>query len=99
MNLMCNATNDEHSVGAIQINWYNGTQLLEPDGKHVIIYNKYDNITDQLYSVLLLDPVSHVDHGEYVCRAFTSPFCYSENKINLTVECELIMHCTYLIYH
>ena len=87
---MCNATNDEDSVDPVQISWYNGTQLLRPDGKRVVVYNKYDNITNQLCSVLLLDPVNHTDDGEYICRAFTYPFCYTENKINITVECELI---------
>ena len=90
---MCNATNDEHSAGPIQISWYTGTHPFKPDGKRILIHNKYDNDTNQLCSVLLLDPVSHTDSGEYVCRAFTSLFCYTENRINLTVECKLIMHC------
>lgn len=89
MNLMCNATNDKDSVDPVQINWYSGTQLLKSDGKHLIIYNKYDNITDQACSVLLFDPVNHTDGGKYICRAFTYPFCYIENKVNLTVECKL----------
>ena len=67
LSLICNATNDEDLVDPIQIRWYNGTQILKPDGKHVIIYSKYDNTTDQLYLVLLFDPVNHTDDGEYTC--------------------------------
>ena len=85
---MCNATNDDSLVDLVQITWYNGTQQLESDGEYVIIYNKYDNTTDWLCSVLLLDPVKHTNSGQYICRAFTYPFCYIENKINVTVECK-----------
>ena len=88
VNMICNATNDKDSVDPIQISWYNGTQILKPDGKHVIIYSKYDNTTDQLSSTLVFDPVNHTNDGEYICRAFNHPFCYTEDKINLTVECE-----------
>lgn len=86
---MCNATDDEDSVDPVQISWYNGTQLVKPDGKRVVVYSNYDNITDQMCSILLLDPVSITDDGEYICRAFNYPFCFIENTINLTVECEL----------
>ena len=78
--LICNATNDEDSTDPI--NWYNGTQLLRPDGKHVIIYNEHDNVTNQLHSILVLDSVNHTDDGEYICQAFTYPFCFVENTIN-----------------
>ena len=87
VNLMCNATNDKDSFDPVQISWYNGTELLKANGKRVIIYSKYDNISDHLSSVLLLDPINRTDHGEYICRAFNYQFCYTENKINLTVEC------------
>ena len=52
------------------------------------IYNHYDNTTNQMSSVLLFDPVNHTDHGEYICRAATYSSCYTENAINLTVECK-----------
>ena len=98
LNLMCNATNDEDSLNPIQISWYNGTELLKTDGNRMIIYSKYDNISNQLSSVLLIDPISHTDSGEYICRAFTYPLCYIENKINLTVECKSMHVYIYLIY-
>jgi len=91
-NLICNATNDEDAIDPVQISWYNDTKLLKPDGKDVIIYNKYDKVTDQIYSELLLDSVNNTDDGEYICRAFNNPLCYTENKINLTVECEFILY-------
>ena len=91
--LICNATNDEDSIDPVQISWYNGAQLLKPNGKNVIIYNKYDNITDQIHSVLVLDPTNRTDDGEYICRAFNDILCYTENKINLTVECEFVNIC------
>ena len=40
--------------------------------------------------MLVLDSVNNTDSGEYVCRAFNNPLCYSEEKIKLTVECEFI---------
>jgi len=93
VNLICNATNDEDAIDPVQISWYyNGTKLYNSDGKDLIIYNKYDNVTDQIYSELLLDSVNNTDDGEYICRAFNNPLCYIERKINLTVECEFILY-------
>ena len=62
--------------------------MLKTDGNRMIIHSEYDNISNHLSSVLLVDPISHTDSGEYICQAFTYPFCYTENKINLTVECK-----------
>ena len=76
------------AVDPVQINWYKGTQQLEPDGNHVTIYSERDNITDQIHSILVLDSVNITDDGEYFCRAFNNPLCYTESKINLTVECK-----------
>ena len=86
--LICNASSDEDSTDPVQISWYSGSVLLKPDGKHMTIYNEYDNTTNQMSSVLSFDPVNHTDHGEYICRAATYSSCYTENKINLTVECK-----------
>ena len=85
---MCNATSDNSLIDSAQITWYNGTQQVKSDGENVIIYNKYDNSTNQICSVLLLDPINQTDSGQYICRAFTYPFCYIENKVNVTVECK-----------
>ena len=90
VNLVCNATNDGDAIDPVQISWYNGTQLLEPDGKYVTIYNKHDTATDQIHSILVLDSINSTDDGEYSCRAFNHPLCYTETKINLTVECEFL---------
>ena len=58
------------------------------------IYNKQDAVTDQIYSVLVLDSINVTDDGEYICRAFNNPLCYIEAKINVTVECEFVAsHC------
>ena len=92
VNFICNATNDEDAIKPVQISWYNGTQLLEPDGKHVIIYNEYDNMTDEIHSILILDSINTTDHGQYICRAYNDPLCYTEEKINLTVECEFVSY-------
>ena len=54
------------------------------------IYIKHDAVIDQIYSVLVLEGVNITDDGEYVCRAFNNPLCYTENKINITVECEFV---------
>ena len=94
--LMCNASSDEDSTDPVQISWYSGSVLLKPDGKHMTIYNEYDNTTNQMSSVLSFDPVNHTDHGEYICRAATYSSCYTENKINLTVECKSIVTILYV---
>lgn len=91
--LVCNATNDRDAVDPVQISWYNGTQLVKSNGKFVTIYNKHDAVTDQIYSVLVFGSVNITDDAEYVCRAFNNLFCYTENKINLTVECEFVAEC------
>ena len=61
------------------------------------IYNDHDAVTDQIYSVLMFGSVNYTDDNEYVCRAFNNPLCYTENKINLTVECEFVAKCCYFI--
>ena len=87
---MCNATNDGDAIDPVQISWYKGTQQLKPDGNHVIIYSKHNNITDQIHSILVLDSVNITDDGEYFCRAFNNPLCYTESKTNLIVECKFL---------
>ena len=88
VNLLCNATNDGDAIDPVQISWYNGTKQLKSDGKNVTVYSKYDSVTDQIQSILVLDSVNNTDDGEYICQAFNHPLCYTEEKINLTVECE-----------
>ena len=90
VNLLCNATNDGDAIDPVQISWYNGTKLLKSDGKNVTVYSKYNSVTDQIQSILVLDSVNNTDDGEYICRAFNHPFCYTEEKINLTVECKFM---------
>ena len=74
----------------MQITWYNRTHLLKSDRKYVTIDNKRSSDFDQIQSVLVLDSVNNTDSGEYLCRAFNNPLCYSEEKIKLSVECEFI---------
>ena len=88
VNMVCNATNDGDAIDPVQISWYNGTKLLKSDGEHVIIHKKHNTITDQIHSILVLDSVNSTDNGEYRCRAYNDPLCYTEKKINLTVECK-----------
>lgn len=104
VSLVCNATNDidamNHDI-LVQVSWYNGTEVIKPDGKHVIINNKRSNVTDQMHSVLSFDPVNYTDHGEYVCRAFNHPLSFTERRIKLTVECELhtVYSCKHYVIH
>ena len=93
VNLICNATNDEDATDPVQISWYNGTQLLKSNGKHVTIYSKLNTATDQIFSILVLDSVNITDAGVYLCKAFNNPLCYTEKQINITVECEF-----YILY-
>ena len=83
VDMVCNATNDEDANIPVQISWYNGTKLIKPDGKHVVVNNVQNNATGQVH------PVNYTNDGDYVCRAFNHPLSFTENKIKLTVECEL----------
>ena len=85
---MCNAKNDGDAIDPVQISWYNGTKLLKSDRNYITIYNRHDNVADKIQSLLILDSVNSIDDGEYICRAFNDPLCYTEIKINLTVECK-----------
>ena len=89
VDMVCNATNDEDANIPVQISWYNGTELIKPDGKHVLINNVQNNATGQVHSVLSFNPVNYTNDGDYVCRAFNHPLSFTERKIKLTVECEL----------
>jgi len=75
-NLICIATNDFNAIHLLQINWYKGNEHLTTDGKNILLYNKTDKSSKQLNSTLLLDPVNHIDDGEYACRAFNHPDSY-----------------------
>jgi len=87
--LICNATNDVDAINPLSIDWYNFKRIkLEADDRHVLVYNTTDTVTGQVQSMLLFDPVNHTDSGEYTCRALNDDDCYTEDKTNLTVECE-----------
>ena len=88
--LTCNATNNVDAEYPIQIKWYNSKgKQVQIVNKHVLIHSNTNNVTGEIQSVLLFDPVNHTDTGMYTCRAYNHPQCYNEDKINLTVECEL----------
>ena len=89
VDLVCNATNDADANIPVQISWYNGTELIKPDGKQVVVNNVQNNVTGQVNSVLSFNPVHYTNDGDYICRAFNHPLSFTENKIKLTVECEL----------
>jgi len=89
--LICDATNDFDAVSPLKINWYNSEGvILESDDRHILVRNTTDQVTGQVQSVLLFDPVTHTDSGEYTCHAFNDDDCYTEDKIDLTVECETV---------
>ena len=88
VDLVCNASNDVDANIPVQISWYNDTELIKPDGKHVMVNNEQNNITGQVHSVLSLNPVNYTNDGEYVCRAFNHPLSFTESRVTLTVECK-----------
>ena len=90
--LTCSATNDVDAVHPLRIKWYNfeGKQV-QVAFKNVLMYSNTNNFTHEMQSVLLFDPVNHTDTGMYTCRAYNHPQSYNEDKVNLTVECELFM--------
>jgi len=92
VNLICNATNDVDAINPLSINWYDSKgKKFGSDDKHVLVYNTSNPVTGQVQSVLLFDPVNHTDSGEYTCHAFNDDDCYTEDKTNLTVECEILL--------
>jgi len=87
--LACDAINDVDAINPLSVVWYkpNGA-LLKSDDSKIVVYNLIDKLTDQLKLFLLLDPVARTDDGEYTCHAFNNKECYTESKVNLTVECK-----------
>jgi len=65
--LICIAINAADAIHSLQINWYKGNKLLTSNGKRIILYNEANDVSRQLNSTLLLDPVNHYDDGEYTC--------------------------------
>ena len=88
VDLVCNATNDPDANIPVQVSWYNGTELIKPDGKHVMVNNEQNNVTGQVHSMLSFNPVNYTNDGECVCRAFNHPLFFTESRIMLTIECE-----------
>ena len=88
---MCNTTNDKDVVNPLTIVWYTSKGVkLESNDEHILALSTTDPVTGQVQSVLLFDPVNHTDSGEYTCHAFNDNDCYTEDKTNLAVECEII---------
>ena len=89
MSLRCNVTNDEDAVNPLTIAWYNPSgKKLETVFNHLLLHNTTDPRTGEVQSVLLFDPVDHMDSGEYTCHAFNDKNCYTEAKVMLIVECK-----------
>ena len=87
VSLVCVAINDINAIHSIQIRWYKRNKPVIPNGKDILLYSKAENVSRQLSSTLLLDPVSRADDGEYTCRAFNHNDSFSEAKTNLSIQC------------
>ena len=85
VNLICIAADPIHSQ---QINWYKGNNSVMPDDNHILLH---DEPAKCLNSTLLLDPVNRTDDGVYTCQAFNHNGSFSESKINLTIECMIVI--------
>ena len=97
--LVCIATNDYDAIHELQVIWYKTTDgiktsLLEKPRCHTCSNGTVSKL-------LLIDPVSHHDAGEYTCRAFNHHQSYKETTTFLTVECKLIhpTHIALLLNH
>ena len=90
---MCNATKDPDATDPVQVSWYYGALLVKPDGENVVINSERNNATGEIHSVLSFYSVNYTNDGVYVCQVFNHPLSFTENKIQLTVECELHRLC------
>ena len=91
---MCSATNNEDYTDPFKISWYNGTQLLQPDGKNYLIYRKYDTMNEQIYSKLNLSSVTYYDNAVCICWTFfVAQKERSTDLLNVSLLC-LYMHVT-----
>ena len=97
VDLICNATNDADATDPVQISWYYGTLIIKPDGESMMVNNIRDNTTGQIHSMLSFDSVNYTNDGVYTCQAFNHPLSFTENKIQLTVECELYINKLYIL--
>ena len=98
--LMCNASNDDDAIHALQIKWYNSDgKQIRGDKTHVI-HNMNDTATGQLQSVFHFDPVNRTDSQVYTCRAFNHPESYAQARSQLSVECKTcpVLCCITLYY-
>ena len=86
--MVCTAINDVDAIHSLQINWYKGNKPVLSNEKDIVVYNEPDkNVSRQLSSTLLFNPVSRTDDGEYTCQAFNHNNSFSEAKTNLSVQC------------
>ena len=88
--LSCNASNDVDAVLPLRISWYNSEGAVVKSSERHLLYSTTDEVTGQVQSVLLFDPVSYTDSGEYTCRVSNHNESYAESKTNVTVECKNI---------
>jgi len=93
--------NDIDAVQPLRIKWNNSKgKQVRIANKNVLVYNNTNNVTGEIQSILLFDPVNHTDTGMYTCRAYNHPQCYNEEKVNLTVKCELFsVYKVYKVLH
>ena len=87
-NLSCIATNDNDSDHLLNIQWSNsnGMQVIS-DESRVSIRNITNKESGEVKSVLMFNPVNHIDSGVYTCKAFNHPKSYAMANTNLTVKC------------
>ena len=90
--LVCSATNDVDAIIPVQISWYYRSMVIKSDGESVLINNTRNNATGEINSVLSFDHINFTNDGVYTCRAFNNPLSFTENQIELTVECEFLVY-------
>jgi len=88
--MSCSALNDANALLPVTIAWYSpkGVQLTSDDSQQIEISNEINKASGHIKSILSIYPVNRTDDGVHTCRAFNDKDCYTESKINLTVECE-----------
>ena len=53
-----------------------------------MINNERNNDTGKVVSILSFNSVNYTNDGVYTCRASNDPLSFTENNIQLTVECK-----------
>ena len=98
--LICNATNDADAANEANITWFykNSTSLYQiVSNNNRKIHNVRNSTIEQLYSILLFEPVNRTDEGVYICRASNHPQSSTELSTKVKIKSNEFVRTVYFL--